>query len=142
MKPLGGPRRGFPWACREENGPRPPFGRRTPLVWITSPTATVLPLVRNDGESCHCERATRHCERSEAIQWEGMPRLDCFVASLLAMTMVLASLRGGAKQSKENAPRLDCFTNGKLPQVRNDGGPLAQQHPPRGVLCGAGTGKP
>ncbi|MDR1469644.1 MAG: hypothetical protein LBT00_10155 [Spirochaetaceae bacterium] len=34
---------------------------------------------------------------------------------------VIAS-REAAKQSRENAPRLDCFTNGKLPQVRNDGG--------------------
>ncbi|MDR1467711.1 MAG: hypothetical protein LBT00_00310 [Spirochaetaceae bacterium] len=32
----------------------------------------------------------RHCERSEAIQGECLPRLD-------------------------------CFTNGKLPRVRNDG---------------------
>ncbi|MDR1469961.1 MAG: hypothetical protein LBT00_11790 [Spirochaetaceae bacterium] len=31
-------------------------------------------------------------ERSEAIQHECLPRLDCFVASLFAMTMVLASL--------------------------------------------------
>ncbi|MDR1469982.1 MAG: hypothetical protein LBT00_11895 [Spirochaetaceae bacterium] len=25
-----------------------------------------------------------------------------------------------AKQSRGNDPRLDCFTNGKLPRVRND----------------------
>src|SRR5437867_1382629 len=28
----------------------------------------------------------RHCERSEAIHWIGLRSLDCFVASLLAMT--------------------------------------------------------
>ncbi|MDR1467920.1 MAG: hypothetical protein LBT00_01355 [Spirochaetaceae bacterium] len=32
---------------------------------------------------------------------------------------VIAS-REAAKQSRENAPRLDCFTIGKLPRVRND----------------------
>jgi len=31
-------------------------------------------------------RFTRHCERSEAIQNGAGARLDCFVASLLAMT--------------------------------------------------------
>jgi hypothetical protein len=36
---------------------------------------------------------------------------------LRATPLVIAS---EAKQSRENAPRLDCFTNGKLPQVRND----------------------
>ncbi|MDR1469826.1 MAG: hypothetical protein LBT00_11090 [Spirochaetaceae bacterium] len=28
----------------------------------------------------------RHCERSKAIQGDGLPRLDCFAASRLAMT--------------------------------------------------------
>jgi hypothetical protein len=32
-------------------------------------------------------RNTRHCERSEAIQSDANPALDCFVASLLAMTI-------------------------------------------------------
>jgi hypothetical protein len=32
-------------------------------------------------------RNTRHCERSEAIQGGSSAALDCFVASLLAMTI-------------------------------------------------------
>jgi hypothetical protein len=31
-------------------------------------------------------RAPRHCEQSEAIQLLSAAKLDCFVASLLAMT--------------------------------------------------------
>src|ERR1700693_3178630 len=34
----------------------------------------------------HAPRSTRHCERSEAIQESKHAALDCFVASLLAMT--------------------------------------------------------
>jgi hypothetical protein len=30
--------------------------------------------------------ANRHCEQGEAIQLYGLAKMDCFVASLLAMT--------------------------------------------------------
>ncbi|MDR1468619.1 MAG: hypothetical protein LBT00_04935 [Spirochaetaceae bacterium] len=59
-------------------------------------------------------RALRHCERSEAIQGEGLPRLDCFAASRLAMTTPAPSLRAsGTLPSEaiqcEGLPCLDCF---------------------------------
>jgi hypothetical protein len=34
-------------------------------------------------------QTVRHCERSEAIQGRAAPPLDCFVATLLAMTKVV-----------------------------------------------------
>ncbi|MDR1467777.1 MAG: hypothetical protein LBT00_00640, partial [Spirochaetaceae bacterium] len=50
---------------------------------------------------------------SEAIQGEGLPRLDCFVASLLAMTVFPSLRAGGTLPSEaiqgEGLPRLDCF---------------------------------
>ncbi|MDR1470881.1 MAG: hypothetical protein LBT00_16505 [Spirochaetaceae bacterium] len=61
--------RGGPWAHRTMNEHRPPFGGRGPLGWIASPFGFAMTMV-----SCHCER-------SEAIQCEGTPRLDCFVAN-------------------------------------------------------------
>ncbi|MDR1468690.1 MAG: hypothetical protein LBT00_05295 [Spirochaetaceae bacterium] len=42
--------------------------------------------VRNDDGSRVIARGARHCERSEAIQPGEAFTLDCFVASLLAMT--------------------------------------------------------
>ncbi|MDR1467788.1 MAG: hypothetical protein LBT00_00695 [Spirochaetaceae bacterium] len=58
-------------------------------VWIASPfgfAMTALPQPHEPTRAtCHCEsasryceRTTRHCERSEAIQCEGLLRLDCF----------------------------------------------------------------
>jgi hypothetical protein len=87
----------------------------------------MLPQVRND-DARHAPRyddARCHCERSAAIQGEGLPRLDCFTnGKLLTATMlprvhnddarhaarndgpVIASRPlGRAKQSKGNAPR-------------------------------------
>ncbi|MDR1469992.1 MAG: hypothetical protein LBT00_11945 [Spirochaetaceae bacterium] len=76
--------------------------------WIASPTATMLPQVRNDNPlPRHCERASRHCERSEAIQCEGLLRLDCFVASgncrLLAMTPAQARNLFGPKPGRHRS---------------------------------------
>jgi hypothetical protein len=176
--------RGSPWACREGNGPRPPFGGSTPLslraplasttdrhceraangrhiagrsnpgrtppVWIASGYTLAMTAVEALGRvvrgtapgppsggarPCHCEPPSpprqvviaseakqsrgerpssgllrRFASRNdgpvmfpamtmppviasgplvragEAIPCEGLPRLDCFVASLLAMT--------------------------------------------------------
>ncbi|MDR1469417.1 MAG: Rpn family recombination-promoting nuclease/putative transposase, partial [Spirochaetaceae bacterium] len=58
---------------------------RTFPGWIASPTATMLPQVRNDDPPVIAS-GPRHCERSEAIQCEGLLRPDCFAATRLAKT--------------------------------------------------------
>ncbi|MDR1470537.1 MAG: hypothetical protein LBT00_14750 [Spirochaetaceae bacterium] len=84
-------------------------------VWIASPTATMLPRVRNDD-------LARHCERSEAIQGEpslsGLLHQRQLCCRRFAMTIspVIAGeppvIASGAKQSRGSHPCLDCFTNG------------------------------
>ncbi|MDR1470611.1 MAG: hypothetical protein LBT00_15125 [Spirochaetaceae bacterium] len=66
----------------------------TPLVWI----ASSLRSSQRRWFSRHCERAA-HCRAKQSR--EHAPRLDCFVASLLAMTMVLASLRASGTLPSE-----------------------------------------
>src|SRR3954465_14452359 len=52
-----------------------------------------------NGGRCHQHR---HCERSEAIQ-RNKARLDCFVAALLAMTIIFASAPSAAR--RQDFPR-------------------------------------
>ena len=51
-----------------------------------------------------CVSVLRHCERSEAIYLTANGKMDCFVASLLAMTENAASIYDDIRQ-KEGPPK-------------------------------------
>ena len=57
---------------------------------------------------------TRHCERSEAIQGGLRKKLDCFVASLLAVTRSASE----GKHFTGLRKRLDCFVASLLAMTR------------------------
>ncbi|MDR1468152.1 MAG: hypothetical protein LBT00_02540 [Spirochaetaceae bacterium] len=63
-------------AGRSKSGAKQSSVKASP-VWIASPLRA-SPCRRTRR---HCERAPRHYERSEAIQCECLPRLDCFAAN-------------------------------------------------------------
>ncbi|MDR1469827.1 MAG: hypothetical protein LBT00_11095 [Spirochaetaceae bacterium] len=70
----------------------------------------------------------RHCERSEAIQGDGLPRLDCFAASRLAMTMVSVIARA-TPPSLRPSPAHHCVRH-PLSLRAKRGNPVEGHSPP------------
>jgi hypothetical protein len=95
------------------------------LVWIASPTATVLPRVRNDGGPLAKQYPppVRHCERREAIQWKSR---FVWIASPCGFAMTWGRSLNGIR-SKEACSVVSLSP----PTITRSTVPV-----PRGVLCG------
>src|SRR6476469_7912638 len=94
------------WSCSysPENGRSVAFSRSTAycigdssLRHSVSLLTSLLEVLVSDMESPSVDR---HCERSEAIHYLYTGKMDCFVASLLAMTRVSIGGLGVAHQCR------------------------------------------